>query len=170
MITTIAELPFASKAPGALLGVSLGRGEGVDTSFTGTGWGRVSPLALEAPGAPAVRLRDALVLALHGGDDDPGEAPRPAARGPWDLEFQLPGETLLVPVERFLAVHLPRLPPAADVVLALCNPLHRPLARPPALAPGARLWYALGNVDSFAEPDPLGRPLYGLAATQWIAT
>ena len=60
---------------------------------------------------------------------------------------------MTAPLSAFLAVWLPRIRgDERAVVLALCNP-HEALIRGPAASAGAPLHYALGDVESWLDPD-----------------
>lgn len=147
MVTTIAELPFREALPDDLLGIDWARPDALDEDHTGFGWGHVPRLTLAASlTRDEVLLEDPLVLALHSADR-PAEADRGA---PFDLELVVAGERLHLPLERFLAVWLPRLPPSTDIVLAVCNPTGYPIPRPPGLPAMTRLWVPTGDVDSSA--------------------
>lgn len=178
MIRTIADLPFRRLPPDELLGIAWDRPGFVDDDFTGFGFGLVPRLRLAAtapldevrsgpnPGAQYA-LAAPLVLALHSAERSPGSGPD----DDFDLELEAEGERLHVPLARFLAVWLPRLPElhgCTDLVLALCNPTGYPIPRPPALPPSCRFWYGVSDVDSFAERDVDGQPFHGLSATRWM--
>lgn len=167
MVATIADIPFPQTPPDDLLGIDWGRPGFVDDDHTGFGFGVVPRLLLRSPTTSTLRTAP-LVLALHSADRDPLAPPS----APFDLELDVFDERLHVPLERFLAVWLPRLPHAADLVLALCNPTAYPLTRPAGLATSTRFWYALSDVDSFAESDSpapgLVTTTWGLAAHQWV--
>jgi hypothetical protein len=157
MVATIADIPFQQAPPDDLLGIDWGRPGFVDEDHLGFGWGIVPRLRLVGTSPYSrVDLDNALVLALHSADRAPD------SDAPFDLELVIAGERLHVPLDRFLAVWLPKLPAATDVVLALCNPTAWPLARPP-LAAGARCWCATSDVDSSAEVS-------AATATTWILT
>ncbi len=179
MVATIADIPFLQTPPDELLGIDWGRPGFVDDDHTGFGFGVVPRLVLRSQTTSTLLAppRVPLVLALHTADRDP----LTPSDAPFDLELDIGDERLHVPLDRFLAVWLPRLTTAhhpTDLVLALCNPTNHPLVRPPQLAPSTRFWYASSNVDSFAEqgaPGPNPAPLspdhlttWGLAAQQWV--
>jgi len=175
LIGSIAELPFDAKEPAELLGIDFVRDED-DPEFAGFGWGRLG-LVLETEGGGRRVVPDALVLALHAAED--GEE----LEGDIDLEFWLYIDTegdenddvVLVPLSRFLEVWLPRLPTGAPaIVLVLCNPRRVELSRPPRAPAGVPVWYALGDVRSFAEVAPEDElrvhaaPRWGVSASRWI--
>lgn len=144
MVATIADLPFSMAPPDDLLGIDWGRPGFVDEDHQGFGWGIVPRLSLISTRSERIELRDALVLALHSAERGH------SGSGPFDLEFVVDGETLHVPLDRFLEVWLPRLPPSPELVLAVCNPTAFPLRRPP-LPERTRVWAPVGNVDSSAQ-------------------
>lgn len=152
-----------------MLGIAWDRPDFVDDDATGFGWGIVPRLMLTGDDGAGVMLEAALVLALHNAPEPEGAVladGRSLEQHGFDLEFAVDGERLHVPLERFLAAWLGRLPRAVEVVLALCNPAARAVARPVGLAAGSRLWWAQGNVDSWAEDDG-GKVTWGLSAGRW---
>lgn len=169
----IAELPVRERPVLELLGFSGDRAE-LDRDYAGYGWARVPRVwladgggSLDERAARARPVDDALVLALHSPDD--GE---PLA-GDIELELELPAGTPLpagspvpavsVLLSRFLEIWLPRLPDAATVVLALCNP-HRAILRPA----GRPLRYALGDVEAWLDDRDRDRaPRVMLVAETW---
>ncbi|HRE89990.1 MAG TPA: hypothetical protein PK095_12725, partial [Myxococcota bacterium] len=164
-VLTIADLPFHSAPPDGLLGIDWGRPGFVDEDHLGFGWGKVPRLELIGVSDRSARLLlNPLVLALHSAERDEDEDPDT----PFDLELVVDGERLHLPLDRFLAVWLPKLPPSLDVVLALCNPTGFRFSRPP-LPDGARCWAALGDVDSSARLDPTTQETtWALSARSWF--
>lgn len=164
-VLTIAGLPFQSAPPDDLLGIDWGRPGFVDEDHLGFGWGVVPRLELVGVSDRSSRLLvNPLVLALHSAerDEEQDEAT------PFDLELVVDGERLHVPLEKFLGVWLPRLPPADDVVLALCNPTGFRFSRP-HLTDATRCWAALGDVDSSARFDPTTQETtWALSARSWF--
>jgi hypothetical protein len=156
---SIADLPFVRKPAMRLLGLEDECRTEVDREFAGFGWGVLPRLVLTSDRDPPRAVNDALVLALHT-PDEPGED--------LELEFWLEhdGEALavLVPWDAFASAHVRPLLSAVhrDVVLALCNPLHRAIERPVWVA-DRRLHYADGDVTSWLDPDGTIR----LQATRW---
>lgn len=162
IIGSLAEVPFEEKEPDVLLGISPGRAS-IDTAHEGFGWGRVPRLVLEDDAGGTRALEDALVIALHVADED-GTAPDDDP----DIELRVGDEVLLARLSAFLRVWAPRLQACPAWVLALCNPRRRTIARAPAIPSGTMLWYALGDVDSWAEEgDEIEGPTYGLTAHAW---
>ena len=151
-VDSIADLPFPEKDPLALLHLDVERDSLVET--TDHGWARMDEILLASPAGSAV-VRDALVIALHWYED--------GARLDDDVELEIDvlGESVIVPLSRFLDVWLPRLGGDGPVVLAVCNP-HR--ARLPRLrAAGDRtVYYGVGDVESWLED---GAPT--LTAEEW---
>lgn len=145
-VSAIAELPFHRRPPLELLGLTETR-DTVDLDYTGFGWAVVEHLALASTATGQVDdLTDALVVAVHAADDGP------AMTADVELEFVIGERGLLVPLTRFLATWLPRLPTARAVVLAACNP-HR--ATLPTVD-GRAYHYGLGPVDSWLDLAPDG--------------
>lgn len=176
-IRSIADIPFRERDPFALLNLTPGvygdpevdpddeRGgpddgpgdgpdDGLDLDYAGFGYARVGELWLATHDAPEPRpVRHALLLALHTPDD--GDA----HDGDLLLEFwpETEGdeadEDLVVQVmlSRFLDVWLARI--SSDeraIVLAVCNPHHTSLVRPPALR-SVPIHYPLGDATSWCE-------------------
>lgn len=140
---TIGELPFVERPLRALLDLEVDR-DGPNREFSGFGWARAPALWLEADGAPARRVDDALVIALHTADDA-----EPLAED-LELELELPDRPVTVLASAFLDRWLPRLPHGSAIVLAICNP-HRAVLRRPA-ASIVPVHYALGEVVAWREP------------------
>lgn len=154
----LADLPFARRPPLELLGLTEDRAE-VDTDYGGFGWTLVERLWLD-DGAAQTAVDDALVLALHAADDG-------AALGDdIELEFDLGDARAIAPLSAFLARWLPRLPSAATIVLALCNPHHARLPAPSA-ASGRPVWYGCGPVDSWLDHHADHDRLRLVAAAGW---
>lgn len=152
------DLPFEEQAPRELFGIVPGR-DTIDDDFEGFGWSRVGRLRLEGEGQ-AIALRDAVVVALHAASPEEDES----AEGDLDLELRVGDEVLIVPLSTFLATWAPRLPKADTWVLALCNPGHEPLVRPTHVPDGVALWFGMGDVDAWEDPDGG----FTLTATRWI--
>ncbi|HEY0985805.1 MAG TPA: hypothetical protein VGD80_02095 [Kofleriaceae bacterium] len=140
---TIGELPFVERPLRALLDLEVDR-DGPNRAYAGVGWARAPAVWLETGAAPARRIADALVVALHTADDA-----EPLADD-LELEFELPDRSVTVLASAFLERWLPRLPQGSAIVLAICNP-HRALLRRPAAA-NAPVHFALGEVVSWREP------------------
>ncbi len=157
-ITRIADLPLPEREPLELLALVDDRTE-VDVDYAGFGWAWLDDVELATSDGASVLLRRALVVAVHSADEQPeGE----------DIEllFELPGQSVLVPLSKWLPVALPRLPPADDLVLVLCNPKHVPLGRSPSAA-HPRIHYALGDATSWLDFDERGHGHVRLSATRW---
>jgi hypothetical protein len=162
-IARIADLPITEHPPLDLLALTEER-LAPDVDYAGFGWTWIDSLELSAPARPSVVIPRALVLALHSAevDNDPDAHDI-------ELEFDVDGALFRAPLSRVLEVHLPRLPGAADVVLALCNP-EDIVVRAPVGAVG-RIHYALGDVTSWLDRDQGGGERIRLAAKRWsIAT
>jgi hypothetical protein len=106
-------------------------------------------------------LARALVLALHSADEqvDPDDI---------ELELDVDGEVVRAPLSKVLAVHLPLLPAAPELVLALCNPAEVVVRRPPLVS--GRIHYARGDVTSWLDRDADGGEHIRLAARSWSST
>lgn len=154
MIERIAELPFHEQPLLALLDLEDATRAAPSRAYAGFGWARAVELVLD-DGRRTHTLRDALVVAVHAADD--------AAPLVDDIElaFELPDGNVRVELSKFLAAWLPRLPPAATIVLVACNP-HR--ARLRAIASPATIHYGLGDVASWLD-DPGSR--IRLTADSW---
>lgn len=155
----IADLPFVERPVHEMLHFDDDRIE-VDRNYAGYGWCRVPEIWIGETGSDEIALlEDALVLALHSADD--GEA----LPDDIELEFELPGgEPVTVLLSQFLAVWLPALPRAKNIVLAMCNPHDAVIAAPKEA--GAPLYYATGDVESWIDDDEGGR-LELLADGSW---
>jgi hypothetical protein len=158
-VTRLADLPLARAHPLDLLALRSER-LAPDREYAGFGWAWVSDLELAAPARPSVVLPRALVLALHGADEqvEPDDI---------ELGLELPGQLVRAPLSRVLAAKLPGLPAAAEIVLALCNPARTIVAAPPALR-GARLHYAWGDVTSWLDRDEDGGEHVRLSGRRWL--
>ena len=142
---TIGELPFVERPLRALLDLEVDR-DGPNRAYAGFGWARAPAVWLEAGAAPARRIADALVVALHTADD------AEALADDLELEFELPDRPVTVLASAFLDRWLPRLPYGSAVVLAICNPHRAALRRPGAVT--VPVYYALGEVASWREAVP----------------
>lgn len=152
---TILELPFTERDVYELLNLH-GEREQPDRDYAGYGWARVPELWLDD-----ARVTDALVLALHSADDS-----EPLAED-IELEFELPDRApVSVLASLFLAKWLPELPRASALVLALCNPHHASLRRPPAAS--GPLYYALGDVESWLDHRPEEQRIRLASEHGWI--
>ena len=140
---TIGELPFVERPLRALLDLEVDR-DGPNRAYAGFGWARAPAVWLETGAAPARRIADALVVALHTADD------AEALADDLELEFELPDRSVTVLASAFLERWLPRLPQGSAIVLAICNP-HRAVLRRPAAA-NVPVHHALGEVVSWREP------------------
>lgn len=156
---TIDTLPFVEKPVRELLHLEAER-DAPSRDFAGFGWARADTLWLEARDRPALRLDDAVVLALHTADD------AEALDADLELELELPDRPVTVLASAFLDRWLPRLPQASAIVLAICNPHRAVLPRPPAATVPVHL--PLGEVASWRDRicgEPRDRIL--LAAEDW---
>lgn len=161
-IRSIGDLPFRCRPAAELLGLTHDLGA-IDVDYTGFGWTRVDRVWLD-DGREVHGVDDALVLALHAAD---GAGAVPADL---DLEFVLEpadggGGSVIVRASDFLERWLPRLPPAAAIVLAMCNP-HRVLLPVPPAAGATPLFHGLGDVDSWLDSTATGDRLR-LRADGW---
>lgn len=163
MITSLRELAFSQRDPHTLFGIREDLEGAIDTEFSAFGWAWVSHLQLEAPGS-FLPLRDALVIAVHSLDLAEGESPSEAHD--FELCFELDDQSVVCSLKDFLKAWLPQLPPAKEVVLAVCNPFRIPLLYAPQLSDGAVFYTPLGNVDCYAEATSQG-PSYILVAEHW---
>jgi hypothetical protein len=139
---TIDELPFAERPLRELLHLEADR-VAPSRDYAGFGWARSDALWLEARDRPALRVDDAIVVALHTADD------AEALRDDLELEFELPDGPVSVLASAFLDRWLRRLPQGPAIVLAVCNP-HRAVLRRPAAAAGP-LHLPSGEVASWRE-------------------
>lgn len=156
MIAQIAELPLPLVDLEALLALEVDR-LAPDRDYAGFGMAWAERLELAAPDRPSVWLARALVVALHSADEQ-------TCRGDVELLFELPDQSVIVPLSAWLDAFVPRLPATQDVVLALCNPDRVAIEAPPA-AP--RLHVALGDVTSWRDDDGPGRSHVRLSARAW---
>jgi hypothetical protein len=159
-ITRIADLPIRHREPLDLLALQDER-LAPDDDWAGFGWAWVEHLELAAPAQPSIVLARALVLALHSADEQ-------VDADDIELELDVDGVIVRAPLSKVLAVHLPRLPDAPELVLALCNPAEV-VVRRPALASG-RIHYAHGDVTSWLDRDADGGEHIRLAAHRWSST
>jgi hypothetical protein len=157
-ITRIAELPLPEREPLELLALAGDR-LAPDHDYAGFGWAWVDAVELAAPDRPPVWLRRTLLLALHSADEQP-------EHGDIELLFELPDQSVLVPLSRWMPAALPGLPAADELVLVLCNPGRVVPALPPGL-PQRRVHYALGDVTSWWDPDDDGGGHVRLSARRW---
>ena len=158
-VRTIGELPFIERPLRALLDLEVDR-DRPNRDFTGFGWAVADAIWLETGAGAAVRVDNALVIALHTADD---AEPLP---DDLELEFDLPGGPVAVLASAFLARWLPRLPQRSAIVLAICNPHGAVLPRPAAAS--VPVYYAIGNVDAWSEVGPgESRERILLAAEDW---
>lgn len=170
---TLATIPFDAREPLALLGFRPGR-EAPDLDYDGFGHARVGHVELveliehvaHVAGARRV-VRDARVLALHSPDD------AEALVGDIELEFWVDDETAIVALlSRFLAARGPGLVAGESAwILALCNPHHARLQRPPGV--DLPIYYALGDVHARLEADHAGpwsidQVTLSLHADRWL--
>jgi hypothetical protein len=153
---TIADLPFYEQPLRTLLHLEVDR-DAPSRTFAGFGWARAERIWLEDAAGAARRIHDALVLALHTADD------AEPIGDDLELELELPDGPVTVLASTFLARWLPKLPPAATIVLAICNPHRATLARP--LAANVPVIYAHGEVASWRERDGAHRLI--LTAERW---
>ncbi|MEZ4368999.1 MAG: hypothetical protein R2939_22370 [Kofleriaceae bacterium] len=106
MSSMLLDLPLRERPAEDLLGLVDLERDHVDTDYTEVGWARVPTIWLSSPSAPARRVDDAVVLALHAADDGPAH--------PTDvlLEFVLAegptSPTVTVWLSAVLDVWLPR--------------------------------------------------------------
>jgi len=140
---SITELPFVERPLRELLDLDVDRDD-VNRDYAGFGWARAPVVWLEAAGAPARRVDDALVIAVHTADDA-----EPLADD-LELEFELPDGPVAVLASTFLERWLPELPHGSAIVLVICNP-HRAALRRPAAAT-VPVHYGLGDVAAWREP------------------
>jgi len=170
VIRSIADIPFRERDPFALLNLTPGRhadpeddgedgpgapDDGPDLDYAGFGYARVGEIWLAAHDDPEPRpVRDVLLLALHTPDDAEAHDGDlllelwPEATGDQEADEDLVVQVML---SRFLAVWLPRI--SSDeraIVLAVCNPCHTRLVRPPALRT-VPIHYPLGDATSWRE-------------------
>lgn len=162
-MVTLADIPFQRRPTLPLLGLTPDSARGDD--FDEHGWCRPSHVWLD-DGTTRRRVDAPLLIAVHTPDElEPG----PLTLALW---FTHDGESIAARVswQRFSSEVLPPLlGPETDVVLALCNPGHKPVPAPLAL--GARtLHFAHGDVtawlDNPADPEPRA-PDIRLTAEQW---
>jgi len=157
-IARIADLPLPEREPLELLALDVDR-DAPDADYAGFGRAFIDDVELAAPDRPSTSLARALVIALHSADEQP-------ERDDVELLFELPGESVLVPLSKWIAAVLSSLPPADEVVLALCNP-NRVAIAVPADATHPRIHYAHGDVTSWLDFDAQGRGHVRLSARRW---
>ena len=155
-ITRLADLPLVRRDPLELLALRTDR-LAPDREYAGFGWAWVQDLELAAPARPSLLLSRALVLALHSADEQ-------VDTGDIELEFDVTGQLVRAPLSRVLAVKLPDLPPAGEIVLALCNPAGTIVTAPQQ----TRLHYAIGDVTSWLDRDEGGGEHVRLSARRWL--
>ena len=165
-LRSIAEIPFHPRPALELLNLAIDRDQ-PDPDYTGFGHARLPALVLEDAADRCHVVDDALVLALHSCD-----LGRPRADDV-ELEFFVDqvarGYSVTALLSTFLAARLaPLCGDARVIVLAMCNPHRAILPRPPA-AGATPLWYPLGDVESWLDPDGHGtaRPPVRLRAPAW---
>lgn len=165
-IRSIAEIPFAACEPLDLLNLRDDRDE-PDADYVGFGHCRVDEVVLEDGGGRRRPVRDARILALHSCDLG---APRP---DDVELEFFVdevaPDYSVTALLSTFLAARLPGLRgDESAIVLAMCNP-HRAAIGRVAAAGATPVYYAVGDVESWLDPDheERGRPRLRLTAEAW---
>lgn len=157
-IERIADLPLPERDPLELLALDVDR-RAPDADYAGFGRAFIDDVELAAPDRPSVSLPRALVVALHSADAQPDG-------DDVELLFELPDESVLVPLSKWIAAVLPCLPAADDVVLALCNP-DRVAITVPRDGSHPRIHYALGDVTSWLDFDAQGRGHVRLSARRW---
>ena len=165
-LRSIAEIPFRRRPALELLDLVVDRDQ-PDPDYAGFGHARLAALALEDAAGRCRVVDDALVVALHSCDLAPPRA------DDVELEFFVDevarGYSVTALLSAFLAARLaPLCGDARAIVLAMCNPHHAILRRPPA-AGATPLWYPLGDVESWLDPDGHGsaRPPVRLRAPAW---
>jgi len=157
-ITRLADLPLPQREPFELLALQIER-LAPDAEHAGFGWAWIEDLELAAPARPSVVLPRALVVALHSADEQ-------IDADDIELELDLGNQIVRAPLSRVLEAKLADLPPADDIVLALCNPGHVAVPRPAGLG-GARLYFASGDVTSWLDRDADGDEHIRLSARTW---
>jgi hypothetical protein len=155
-IQSIVELPFRERDPFALLNLAPGApGDpgraSPDLDYAGYGYARVRELWLATHDDPGpLSVRDVLLLALHTPDD------ADVHDGDLLLELEVgadddDGYAVHVMLSRFLAIWLPRISrDERAIVLAVCNPHHTRVVRPPGLR-GVTMYHPLGDVTSWRD-------------------
>lgn len=156
---SVDDIPFERKATRSLLGLELDSPQGDD--FYVHGWCR--PVSVWLDDGRVRRIEAPLLVGVHTPDE-----PEP---GPLHLEFWLEhaGEEVAARVswERFATRRIvPVLGPESDVVLALCNPQHKRVERPPGF--GARTIHAAeGDVTAWLDNPRSSSPQIRLTAQRW---
>jgi hypothetical protein len=161
VIRTLAEIPFERREPLELLNLAADRDE-PDPDYTGFGHCLVDVVWLEDDAGTCVPVRDARIVALHSCDLGPAMADDVV------LEFFVdqvaPGYSVTARLSAFLAARLDGLRgEERAIVLAMCNPHRAALASPPA-AGSTPVHYAIGDVESWLDPDG---PSLRLRAEAW---
>jgi hypothetical protein len=139
-MSSIAELPFVERPVIELLALD----RDADPEFDGHGWAKVDRLWLAGDHGWPRRVDDALVIAAHAADDGASLA------DDIELDFVVDGALQRVRASAFLGTWIPRLPDAAAIVLAMCNPHRAQLAGPPDAT--AMIHYAAGDVRAWLDP------------------
>jgi len=173
-IESVRDLPFARLDAHTLFHLSPGRKD-LDLDFYGFGYGWLPKVVLlESQGEQRTcEVSDSLILALHSYEESPED------KTDVEIAFWLDEDeyyeddddddqdlVVLAPLTLFLRKRLPDLlveyrdahagENPTSVVLALCNPQHAVIQRPPDLvSPPIR--YALGEVTSWMESDKEGK-------------
>lgn len=153
-VTRIAEIPFVERDVLELLALEHER-LAVDADYAGFGWATAPRVVLDAPDRRPIELRDAVVIALHSADEQPGG-------DDIELLFELPDQSVMVPLSRFLPHALASVPSGRPVVLALCNPKDvepRDVSTP--------IHHAFGDVTSWLDRDADGSSSIRLSARRW---
>ncbi len=165
-IGSIAEIPFAARDPLDLLNLSDDRDE-PDPDYVGFGHCRVDEVVLEDGDGARIVVRDARIVALHSCDLG-------AAR-PDDIELEFfidevaPDYSVRALLSTFLAARLEGLRgDERAIVLAMCNP-HRAALGQVASAGATPVYYAVGDVESWLDPDDgTEKPCLRLLAEAWM--
>jgi len=149
-IRKLAEIPFLRREPLDLLNLR-GERRAPDPDYAGFGHGRADLVRLEDRAGACVEVEGALILALHSSDLGQARA------DDIDLEFFVdevaPGYSVTARLSAFLAARLEEVRgDERAIVLALCNPHRAAIARP-AAAGALPVHYALGDVESWLDPD-----------------
>lgn len=153
-VARIADLPFVERDVLELLALEHERVQ-PDADYAGFGWAVALQLELDSPDQRPIELHDAVIIALHSADEQP-------AAHDIELLFELPDQSVIVPLSSFLPHALRQVPAGHEVVLALCNP--RNVALP---AVGARVHHGYGDVTSWLDRDAAGLEWLRLSARRW---
>jgi hypothetical protein len=165
---TLREVPFEPGEALAVLGLAHA-GDGVDTDYVGYGYCAPTRVWLD-DGSATRAVERPLILALHAADHAPPLADDVL------LEFVLPpagagaaaDPSVTAGLGAFLRAWLPVLPPAAPIVLAMCNPQRAQLGElVRAIAPARAWWFADGDVDSWLDDPDAPSPRLRLQARAW---